>query len=168
MTIGCQSLRMSCSPRALKMSQPLNHPLLLGKTHYTVIPIWCHDTESWSILVFIMIFFFFPLSFLSNIDKYVVCHTQLMMLFATCPSCFEATQASIVRQEGTFIKIQQVRCFTFFLSHKYTQTVSVENPLENEMVHLKGLFPKRNTIIVSVFISLYLSPNEFEADGCPH
>ena len=38
-----------------------------------------------------------------------------MMLFTICPCCGQATQARILKQEGTFIKIHQVIVFSLYL-----------------------------------------------------
>ncbi|XDV26303.1 hypothetical protein PO909_030053 [Leuciscus waleckii] len=43
------------------------------------------------------------------IDKFIVCQEELMALFAICPACCERSDSSIVQQEGTFVKIKQVR-----------------------------------------------------------
>jgi len=45
----------------------------------------------------------------SAIDKFIVCQEELMCLFDICPVCCERSDRSIVQQEGTFLKIKQVR-----------------------------------------------------------
>ncbi|XP_052463241.1 uncharacterized protein LOC128020674 [Carassius gibelio] len=45
----------------------------------------------------------------NGIDKFIVCQEELMGLFAICPACCERSDSSIVQQEGTFVKIKQVR-----------------------------------------------------------
>ncbi|KAL1252281.1 hypothetical protein QQF64_020077 [Cirrhinus molitorella] len=42
-------------------------------------------------------------------DKFIVCRSQLMSLFTICPACCEETQGKVEKQEGTFVKIKQVR-----------------------------------------------------------
>ncbi|KAJ4947945.1 hypothetical protein JOQ06_009974 [Pogonophryne albipinna] len=43
------------------------------------------------------------------LTKFIVCRTQLMSLFTICPSCCGETQGNVEQQEGTYIKIKQVR-----------------------------------------------------------
>lgn len=59
----------------------------------------------------IMFFFFF----FSAADKLIVCQSQLMSLFTICPACCGETQGSVEKQEGTFVKIKQVRTYLCFL-----------------------------------------------------
>lgn len=60
----------------------------------------------------------------SAADKYIVCRSQLMSLFTICPACCEETQGKIEKQEGTFVKIKQVRGYLWFLVEKLNCTTT--------------------------------------------
>jgi len=49
--------------------------------------------------------------FFSAADKFIVCQSQLMSLFTICPACSGETQGNVEKQEGTFVKIKQVRSY---------------------------------------------------------
>ncbi|XP_077091529.1 uncharacterized protein LOC143742526 [Siphateles boraxobius] len=48
---------------------------------------------------------------LNAADKFIVCQSQLMSLFTICPTCYGETQGNVEKQEGTFVKIKQVRSY---------------------------------------------------------
>ncbi|KAK7877112.1 hypothetical protein WMY93_032192 [Mugilogobius chulae] len=79
-------------------------------------------------------------------DKFIVCEAQLLSLFSLCPTCCEETQGKIIRQEGTFIKIQQI-CSACGLKREWQNQPKLHKnmPLCNLMIsgaiHFSGCMP---------------------------
>uniref|UniRef100_A0AAV2KG27 Transposase n=2 Tax=Knipowitschia caucasica TaxID=637954 RepID=A0AAV2KG27_KNICA len=79
-------------------------------------------------------------------DKFIVCESQLLSLFAVCPQCSEETQRKVKHQQGTFIKVEQI-CSACGFEREWQNQPKMHKymPLCNLMlsgaIHFSGCMP---------------------------
>ncbi|KAK0131408.1 hypothetical protein N1851_033900 [Merluccius polli] len=79
----------------------------------------------------------------NGIDKFIVCQEELMSLFALCPACCEKSDSSIVQQEGTCIKIEQVCASCVY--HRFWQN------LLSGAIHFTGCLATQTLRMLTLF-----------------